>query len=55
MDLDGAILAKNSYMGSFLTLLIVMTTMMFFYSKTITIMNKTDVDIFGALEENATD
>ena len=55
MKLDDAMLAKNSYMGSCLTLIIAMTTRMVVDSKTITIIEKNDVDIFGVLVENAID
>ena len=42
-------------MGSFLTVLIALTTVMFFYTKIATIVEKTDVDIMSALIDNAID
>ena len=46
---------KQSYMGTFLTCLVAVTTFMFFYTKTITIVEKQDVDIMSALIDNNID
>ena len=42
-------------MGSILTIIIALTTLMFFYTKTLTIVSKHDVDIMSAIIENAID
>ena len=42
-------------MGSFLTCLVAITTFMFFYTKTVTIVEKQDVDIMSALIDNNID
>ena len=55
MKLDNANMAKQSFMGSFLTIVIALTTFMFFYTKTLTIVEKHDVDIMSALIDNAID
>ena len=55
MRLDGGQESKQSYMGSFLTIVIALTTFMFFYAKTMTIVEKHDVDIMSAVIDNAVD
>ena len=55
MKLDNSNLSKKSFMGTFLTIWIAMTTFMFFYAKTITIVEKHDVDIMSALIDNDID
>ena len=48
-------MSKQSFMGTCLTLLIAVTTSMFFYTKTVTIVEKQDVDIMSALLDNSID
>ena len=55
MKLDDRVMDKRSYMGACLTLIIALTTLLFFYTKTITIIEKHDVDIMSALVDNAID
>ena len=42
-------------MGSLLTILIGLTTFMFFYTKIVTLVEKNDVDIMSSLIDNAID
>ena len=53
MKLDNAQKSKQSFMGSFLTIAIGLTTFMFFYAKTLAIVEKLDVDIMSTLIDNA--
>ena len=55
MKLDNANMTKQSYMGSCLTILIALTTLLFFYAKTVTIIEKHDVDIMSTLIDNKID
>ena len=55
MKLDGANEAHNSYMGAFLSIIMVLSTLLFVYTKFVTIIEKNDVDIFYSLMENSLD
>ena len=55
MKLDGDQVTKQSYMGACLTFIILITTLMFSYTKAITIIEKKDVDIMSALIDNELD
>ena len=55
MKLDGSSKIKQSYMGSCLTIIMGLVTILFTYTKVITIMEKSDVDIMSALMENSID
>ena len=55
MKLDGGQRSKQSYMGAFLTIMIALTTFLFFYAKTMTIVEKHDVDIMSAVIDHAID
>ena len=52
MKLGGGITAQKSYMGAFLTVILTMVTLVFFYTKVQVLKDKTDVDIMSALLEN---
>ena len=52
MKLDGGIVDQKSYMGSFLTVVITLVTLVFFYTKVQVLKDKSDVDIMSALLEN---
>ena len=55
MKLDNGIMAQKSFMGSCLTILCFLATLMFTYTKIITLNEKHDVDIMSALVEGAYD
>ena len=55
MKLDNNNSVKQSYMGFFLTCMVSIMTLMFLYAKTITIVEKHDVDIMSALVDNNID
>ena len=44
---------KNSYMGSCLTIIMFLVTLLFTYTKVVTLIEKNDVDIMSALMENS--
>ena len=53
MKLDGDRTFQNSYMGSFLTLILTSTVLFYFLVKVKTIYDKQDVDVFGYVTEHA--
>ena len=55
MKLDNGIMEQKSYMGSLLTIICTLATLMFFYTKCITLAQKHEVDIMSALVEGAFD
>jgi len=55
MKLDNGIMEQKSFMGSFLTIFCFLATLMFTYTKIITLNTKQDVDIMSALVEGAYD
>ena len=55
MKLDNAQGLLQSNMGSILSIIIALTTFLFFYAKVLTIIQKHDVDIISALIDNAID
>ena len=55
MKLDGSSIEIQSYMGSALTIIMGLITIMFTYTKIITLIEKNDVDLMYALMENAID
>ena len=55
MKLDGSELLKQSYMGSCLTIFMGLLTVLFTYTKIVTLVEKNDVDIMSALLENHID
>ena len=55
MKLDGSKMQLKSYLGSVLSIVLFLTTMLFVYTKFVTILEKNDVDIFYSLMENALD
>ena len=55
MKLDGSSRMKNSYMGSCLTIIMFLVTLLFTYTKVVTLIEKNDVDIMSALMENSVD
>ena len=55
MKLDNGILEQKSYMGSCLTIFCVLATLMFTYTKVVTLSEKSEVDIMSALFDGAID
>ena len=55
MKLDNGIEEQKSYMGACLTILCVLATLMFFTSKAVTLVEKSEVDIMSALVEGEID
>ena len=55
MKIDNDKRTKQSYMGSLLSILTASLTILFFYIKTITFIEKKDVDIMSTHIENAFD
>ena len=55
MKLDGSKIFLKSHFGSALSIVLFLTTMLFIYTKFVTIIEKNDVDIFYSLMENALD
>ena len=55
MKIDGGVTSKQSYMGTVLTVLLWLVSIMFAYTKINTIAEKQDVDIMTAVMEDAID
>lgn len=55
MKIDGSKVFLKSHFGSVLSIVLFLTTMLFIYTKFVTIIEKNDVDIFYSLMENALD